>query len=167
MAYDQQTVQLLQGFSSAPWKGVVFRHMFANFPPDRENIRGARWNPPDAPAIYTSLARETCIAEAEYYIDLQSVRPSARRVVYRIEVSLERVLDLSAPADLVRIGLTRQNLVSTDHSDCQRIGGVVEWLQNDGLLVPSVRAEGFNLVIFPNRRKEGYRFRAIDSEEIN
>ena len=79
--------------------------MFAAFPPERENVRGARWNPPRTPAIYTSLSRDTVISEADYYIGLQPIRPSARRIIYRIEVALNSVLDLSDLPILFKIGL--------------------------------------------------------------
>lgn len=145
----------------------MFRHMFAAFPPERENVRGARWNPPQTPAIYTSLARKTAIAEADYYIGLQPIRPSARRIVYRIEVTLNSVLDLSDSQTLSELGLNDDLLASIEHSNCQMIGGAVEWLEHDGLLVPSARAEGVNLVIFPNRKKPDFQFDVLDSEELS
>lgn len=166
MIFDRETIQALEQFSPAPWEGIVFRHMFATFPPERENVRGARWNPPQTPAIYTSLIRETAVSEADYYIGLQPIKPRARRIVYRIGVTLNSVLDLSDRPTLSRLGLNEESLASIDHSDCQTIGGAVEWLAHDGLLVPSARAEGVNLVIFPNRKKPDYRFDVLDSEEL-
>lgn len=166
MVFDRETIQALEQFVPTPWEGIVFRHMFANFPPERENVRGARWNPPRTPAIYTSLVRETAISEADYYIGQQPIRPSARRVVYRIQVTLNSVVDLSARATLFKLGLQERSLASIDHCDCQAIGGAVEWLEHDGLLVPSARASGVNLVIFPNRKKPAYRFDILDSEEL-
>ena len=167
MVFDRETIQALEQFTPAPWKGIVFRHMFAAFPPERENRSGARWNPPQTPAIYTSLVRETAISEADYYIGLQPIRPSARRIVYRIEVTLHSVLDLSDSQTLAKLGLNQDSLASIHHSDCRMIGGAVEWLGHDGLLVPSARAEGMNLVIFPNRKTPDYRFEVLDSEELS
>jgi RES domain-containing protein len=45
--------------------------MFGDYPPDAENILGARWNPPGVAAIYTSLTREGALAEAEHQIAIQ------------------------------------------------------------------------------------------------
>ena len=53
---------------------------------------------------------------------------------YRIQVSLQSVLDLSAADALAGLGLNRAELVAIDHTACQRIGGAVEWLEHDGLL---------------------------------
>ena len=166
MVFDRETIQALEQFTPAPWEGIVFRHMFANFPPERENASGARWNPPPIPAIYTSLVRKTAIAEADYYISLQPIRPRARRVVYRIQVTLTSVFDLSGSPALSILGLNDESLASIDHSACRRVGGAVEWLGHDGLLVPSARTDGTNLVIFPNRKTPNYRFEVLDSEEL-
>lgn len=166
MVFDRETIQALEQFTPAPWEGVVFRHMFGSFPPERENVRGARWNPPETPAIYASLDRATAIAEADYHINLQPIRPQARRVVYRIEVALNYVLDFSDASRLSQLGLSEESLVSVDHSECQSIGGAVEWLEHDGLLVPSARTNGINLVIFPHRKKPNCRFDVLDSEEL-
>ena len=166
MVFDRETVEALERIKPASWEGIVFRHMFASFPPERENTRGARWNPAETSAIYASLDRDVVIAEADYYIGLQPVRPRARRVVYRIKVALNSVLDLSDSTTLSKVGLDGEPIASIDHSECQQIGGAVEWLDHDGLLVPSARAAGVNLVIFPNRKKPNYRFDVLDSEEL-
>jgi RES domain-containing protein len=112
------------------------------------------------------LERETALAEAAYYIALQPIRPRARRRIYRLNVALSSVIDLSDWDQLVTLGLSRGSLQSIDHADCQIIGGAVEWLRHDGLLVPSGRSEGTNLVIFPNRQGPDYEFEVLDFEEV-
>jgi RES domain-containing protein len=141
--------------------------MFASYPPDRENTLGARWNPPEVPAIYTSLARETVIAEAEYQLDMEPLRPPVRRTVYEIGLTLSAVLDLSSRSALGRLGISEHDLGANDHSACQVIGGAVEYLTHDGLLVPSARSPGgVNLVIYPNRQTSEYQFQILGQEII-
>lgn len=166
MNYDRQIVARLEEFNPQVWEGVVFRHMFGSFPPERENIKGARWNPPETPAIYTSLARETALAEADYYISLQPLRPTAIRKIYRINVALRSVLDLSRWDSLAAFGIDRKSFSAFDYSDTQMIGGAAEWLEHDGILVPSARGFGVNLVIFPNQQSQDYRFETVDFEEV-
>ena len=166
MIYDRQIIDALEKLRPAPWKGIVFRHMFGNFPPERENVRGARWNPPETPAIYASLNRETAIAEADYYVNLQPLRPRAVRKIYRIQISLNSVLDLSDWSNLDLLGLEKDSFASDDHINCQLVGGAVEWLRHDGMLVPSARASGTNLVVFPNRQKSDYEFKPLDFEQL-
>lgn len=166
MIFDRKTIELLEGFRQASWEGVVFRHMFGEIPPDRENITGARWNPAQIPAIYASLGQEVAVAEADYYISLQPLRPRAKRKIYRINVQLDSVLDLSNWETLANFGLNKESFNTIEHSACQLIGGAVEWLGHDGLLVPSARANGINLVIFPNRQKVNYRFEVFNYIEL-
>ena len=144
----------------------MYRHMFADYPPDRENTLGARWNPPKVPAIYTSLDRATVIAEAEYQISLEPLRPRARRTVYQVEVALSATLDLSAPGAPSGLGISSHDLAGMDHTVCQVIGGAAEHLDHDGLFVPSARASGINLVIYPNRQTVSYRFEVRSAEVI-
>ena len=44
MLSDEEIRELLAQVEVRRWKGHVYRHMFADIPPDRENVRGARWN---------------------------------------------------------------------------------------------------------------------------
>jgi hypothetical protein len=76
------------------------------------------------------------------------------------------VLDLTDKQSLLRVGITDDKLLSLDHSSCQLVGGAVNWLGHDGLLVLSARAQGLNLIIYPNQQTPGYEFRQVDMEEI-
>jgi RES domain-containing protein len=160
-------LQALAGISASPWRGAVYRHMFAAYLPERENTLGARWNPPEVPAIYTSLSRDGVLAEAEYQMSMEPLRPLVRRTLYEIGVTLSSVLDLSSPSLLNTLGLSLSDLATTDHTKCQIIGGAVEHLGHDGLLIPSARAlAATNLVIYPNRQTADYVFRVISKEVV-
>ena len=148
MVYPEDLLARLDSLGSAPWSGDVWRHMFGDNPPDRENVRGARWNPPDVAAIYTSLDRRVAIAEGDYAAAMQPLRPTAVRRIYRVRVRLSSVLDLSDRALLREVGIGDEQLAGIDQTPCRQVGGAVAWLQHDGLLVPSGRADGTNLVIF-------------------
>lgn len=168
MATDEQIFEALAQVPTEAWEGEVFRHMFASFPPEKENSSGARWNPPETPAIYTSLTRETALAESEYQIGAQPRRPKAKRTLYKIAIHLSSVLNISGEQVLRSLSLKTTDLTDIDFRVCQAIGGAVERLGHDGLLVPSARARGHNLVIFPNRQKQGsYRFEVISQEVID
>ncbi len=164
---DRELLQAIAGLPSSGWSGLVYRHMFADYRPDRENTLGARWNPPNVAAIYASLSRDTVIAEAEYQIGLEPLRPRVRRTVYEIAVTLSKVLDLSSRDVLHRLGLSADDLASIDHAACRRIGGAVEHLGHDGVLVPSAHATGgINLVIYPARQTAEYRFEVLAHQII-
>lgn len=168
MRFEAQILETLAGLPANAWEGEAFRHMFADIPPDRENTLGARWNAPEVPAIYTSLARDVAIAEADHQIAMQPRRPKARRSIYRIAVRLKSVLDISGPVTLAALGLDNVTLGALDMRKCQEIGSSAEHLEHDGLIVPSARAKGLNLIIFPNRTiEESYQFEVMDVEVID
>jgi len=149
MIYPPEMLDLLQAAAVSAWKGTVYRHMFGSHKPARSNTGGARWNPPGLEAIYTSCERETALAEAEYYISMQPLRPKAKRTLYTIRISLGNVIDLTGPRLLSQLGITDDVLSGVDHSSCRVIGAAVNWLGHDGLLVPSARRRGgTNLVIY-------------------
>ncbi len=158
-------VDRLNEIAPVPWRGQVYRHMFAGYPPDRENTGGARWNPAGIGAIYTSLERATSMAEAEYHLSLQPVRPRVRRTMYVIRVALGDTIRLTME-DLNHFGLTVDMLGSFDLEPCQAIGGAIATLGRDGMLVPSARTRGTNLVIFPANRSAEFTFETIDEQII-
>ena len=171
MLSDEEIRELLAQAEVRRWKGHVYRHMFAGIPPDRENVRGARWNASGVAAIYTSLHRRTALAEADFRLSLESVplRRDAARTIYRIQVELSTVVDLRAWDQLSQFGITRATLEGIKKSSlriCQQVGAGVDWHEYEGLLVPSARADGANLVIFPNNQRSGWQFEVADREEV-
>lgn len=166
MVYPPELLDRLQAISPAPWTGQAYRHMFGAYPPDAENIRGARWNPPGVAAIYTSLAREGALAEAEHQIAVQPIPPRAKRTIYTIELTLASVLDLTDSELLQSLGVGQAELTADDMTACRQLGGAVDWLERDGLLLPSARSPSTNLVIFPANRRADARFEILGAEPV-
>ncbi len=164
---DQDLLDAIAALPVIGFDGGTWRHMFGDNPPELANTGGARWNPPGVDAIYSSLERETAIAEGDYRLQLEPIRPRAKRTVYRLTVRLASVVDLRSPEVRRRLGLSDADLADLTMSKTSAVGGAVEWLGHDGMLVPSMRAEGTNLVIFPNRMEErDGRLDRIDSDVI-
>ena len=166
MIYEPQFLDFLQEQEGGNWDGEVFRHMFAYFPPHRENTGGARWNPSGVAAIYASLKRATALAESEHQISLQPVRPRVRRTIYRIQIRLDNALRLPQSA-LDHLGATAEVIAAIDLGPCQMIGGAVAWLEYDGMIVPSARHQGSNLVLFPTNQSVDYTFDVVGEEVID
>lgn len=167
MVVDEGVLARLERLTSAPFASEVFRHTLGATPPEKENNRGARWNPPGIHAIYTSLERPTAIAEGEHLLSLQVPRPRVRRVVHRIRVSLSRVFDLRSARILENVGVTADELRSDDHWGCRRVGEAANHLSADGLLVPSARSEGTNLVVLPRSNPGTFQFEVLESVVID
>ena len=167
MIYPPKVVDVLDSLSGHSWDGTCYRIMFADYEPDRENQRGARWNPPGTGAVYTALERETVVAEIDHAIQSQPVRPSATRTLYTIELRLGSVLDLSPKGLLPSVDVDVEALAAVDFSDCQVVGGACSWLGHDGILVPSARRDNaLNLVIFPANGSADYEFKVVDKEVL-
>lgn len=156
MIHDPALLDALERFDTEPWQGRVYRHMLGSAPPELANERGARWNPPGTPALYTSLGETTATAEGDHVIAMQPVPPRASRTIYELNVSIENLLDLTDAGRLAAIGVTEEDFESIPWEPCQRVGGAVAWLGHDGLLIPSVRdSDGSNLVIFTANQPRG------------
>ena len=118
--------------------------------PLRPNQRGARWNPPGVEALYCSLHALTAAAEVDFLVSLQSV-PVSKRGSVQLDVELTGVVDLSDLAPLASLGIERRELLAPSLDASRLIGHAVSWLGYAGLLVPSARHSGINLVIYTNQ----------------
>jgi RES domain-containing protein len=163
---SRELLEYLQSLETASFSGSVYRHMFGERPPTLENTLGARWNPPGVAAIYVSLERETVIAEGDHALAVQPLRPRIARWVYSVTVELSEVLDLSASDALKQTGVGSGELGGDDHAPCRAVGEAVAWLGYEGLLVPSARADGTNLVIFTANLKPDAVFDVGEREAV-
>lgn len=125
MIHDPALLDALERFDTEPWQGRVYRHMLGSTPPELVNERGARWNPPGTPALYTSLAGTTAKAEGDHVIAMQPVPPRASRTIYELDISIKSLLDLTDAGRLAAIGITEEDFESIPWEPCQRVGGAV------------------------------------------
>jgi RES domain-containing protein len=147
--YSNTLLEAVSKLSASPWDGVVFRHTFGSISPRKENQLGARWNPAEVPAIYCSLERETAIAEVDFHISLQPFKPTTERRVHRVEVRVPAVVDLTNWEILERLGISRSSYATVEPPRCKEVGGAIAFLGHSGILVPSARHDGLNLVVYP------------------
>lgn len=165
MIFDPKLLDRLQSLDPTRWSGRAHRYVVGRNPPTKANTRGARWNPPDVAAIYTALDRKTLLAELDYRLSLDVVRPK-EIFVYTISIELHNVLDLTPPDVLGNVGLSLDELGDIDYRRCQEVGGAVAWLEHDGLLVPSARADGSNVVVFPTNQQAEAVFEVLSEEQL-
>jgi RES domain-containing protein len=152
MIFEESLLKALEDRGTVPLSQIVWRVTISGQPPLRPNVRGARWNPADTAALYTSLDDVTARAEWEYLVDMQPVRPRGDLVVSRIDVRLKSVVDLADTEILRRqFGLELASLPEdvSGYLSCQQIGGAAAFLGRSAVLVPSLRhTKAVNLVIF-------------------
>lgn len=149
-AFDPDFLDALEGLTKTGWSGRVWRATIGDSLPLRPNIRGARWNSPGIEALYCSLTEGGARAEIDHLLRLQprEIRVGVR--VKQLEVSLRRILDLSNADSFKLLGHNVQDVLAEDTSIPQNIGRAASWLGVPGLLVPSARHAGTNLVVFTN-----------------
>jgi RES domain-containing protein len=165
LIFRPELLDSLEDIEPRRFSGVVFRHVLGDTAPLRANTRGARWNPPDVSALYTSLERKTAIAEGDFLISLQPIRPSVTRWIAQIQITLQRVIEIDE-VTLQKLGISREALEALDHAPCREIGGAVNWLGFEGLIVPSARSNGQNLVIYIGHQDPAGLFEVIGKEPL-
>jgi RES domain-containing protein len=164
--HDPTLLDAIEGLGEESLTDVtVWRHMFNDHEPELSNTGGARWNPAGLAAIYTSMERDTAIAEGQHAIDSQPLRPKARRYLYELRVSASKALRIEV-SDIGSLGLVWEDLESADFAACQRVGAHAAFLGYDALIVPSARATGANLVIFVDQLAPDATFERVNREQI-
>jgi RES domain-containing protein len=130
------------------WHTTAWRHVFEGTRPLRPNERGARWNPPGTEALYCSLDADTAIAEIDHLIALQPVPITKQRITYELDITIDKVIDLSTTEALRSVGLSMSDLIADAYGECATVGAAAAWLGYSAMIVPSARGEANNLVVF-------------------
>jgi RES domain-containing protein len=107
------------------------------------------------------------VAEIRNLLTTQPISPSVALTLHQIEVDLEQVADFQDMSRLSSIGVTPDELISAELTVCQNVGGASAWLGRAGLLVPSARAEGSNLVVFVNEIDPEAGLDIVSSETLD
>ena len=138
------------------YRGEAFRHMAARWedPLSGEGgrIHGGRFNPPDSfPVLYLCTTRPCAAAELRYrgerlVIGVEGLLP---RVLYRYEVSLDRVLDLTSGETLEHFGVTTQQVVGADLGIPRQIGEAAHATGSQAIRAPSATGVDEVLAVFP------------------
>lgn len=130
-------------------------------------ITGGRWNPRGGfAALYLGLDVPTVIAEfhrlaAKQHLDPDSFLP---RQLFRYEVELGSLVDLRELSTTEALGLTREDLASSDAGACQTVGAAAFVAGREGIIAPSATGNGEVLAVFLGRLSVGSTVRDVDSE---
>lgn len=177
-------VQLLAGLATA-WSGTLYRNSRVRFANEADLLtgtgsrqHGGRWNPKGIAAVYASLTPEAAMAEAlsqfRYYG--WNIAHAMPRLFVAIDVSLERVLDLTQGSIRQRLGVSAQRMVADDWrkiqwagavSLTQMIGQAAATAGLEGLLVPCPSDPASkNLVWFPGNLGRGAKIVVQKADEL-
>jgi RES domain-containing protein len=140
----------------ASYHGEAFRHMAARWdnPLSGEGARihGGRFNPPDSfPVLYLCTTRPCAVTElrhlgARQVIGITGLLP---RVLYRYQLDLDRILDLTSEATLTALGVSPMQITGADLSPTRVIGGLAHAMELQAIRAPSAAGVDEVLSVFP------------------
>lgn len=140
--------------------GPVWRVVTDGVDPLRAGRAGGRWDDGSFDVLYTSGARDGALAEAWFHVSRgQPVVPSKiRNRVYRFDVALDRVLDLSAAGKLAGLGMNMAEYGRlayaqrvSEYPAPQQIAEVAHFYEYEALIVPNARWPASNVVVLTER----------------
>jgi RES domain-containing protein len=163
-----------QQFKLSPFDGIVHRifdpgHGFLET--IGSYLSGGRWNRQSVyGALYTSLSKETAIAENRHIAERKKIKPSelGRRDHVVIQVQLTRVVDLTHSGFYVSLNVPQETILNDTHSSrqlCLEIADQARRIGSEAFLVPSATRLGVNLVIYMDCLHPGWLLHEIDREE--
>lgn len=152
------------------YTGEVFRHVASGrHPLSGAGARsvGGRWNPPQSFAtLYLAESNATVEAEFRRMAERQdlALEQFLPRRIYRIDVELQAVVDITQPASLAP-ALAKLDLSSEDLGATQAVGEAAQYLGREAILAPSATGTGLVLAVFIDRLLPESRVEAVDFEE--
>jgi RES domain-containing protein len=138
------------------YSGEAFRHMAAQWDDplsgEGARIQGGRFNPPDSfPVLYLCATRPCAAAELRLrgerlVIGVEGLLP---RVLYRYDVSLDQVLDLTSGETLDHLGITTAQIIGADLTIPRQIGESAHATGSQAIRAPSATGVDEVLAMFP------------------
>jgi RES domain-containing protein len=184
-AFEQFSRQLKESLFQ-PWKGTIYRVTTLRYRDPRMILvgegsyrNGGRWNAIGSfRAVYGSIDDVVALAESKANAQYANLPYPFResRLVVAVEVSLSRVVDLTAADILEMLGVTEEELRREDwrkvqeqgvESLTQALGRALFADKAEGLLARSVRVQnGLNVVYFPENKLRDSEVRLWEAKQL-
>lgn len=166
---DPELLERLEGLAKRPFEGVAHRVVWRN----RSAVQGSsagrgRWNDPDGDfeILNTSLVRDGAAAEFEAFWSLFEQWPDRRASNWELRLRLKRVVELGFE-ELEQLGVGKADYGAREYARTQEISDAFNHLGCDGLIVPSARYEGKNLIVFMQNLDKDCVVNAVESVEFS
>ena len=147
---DPDLLRRLEACIQQAFEGTVQRVVWADASPlqGSSGARG-RWNSPNGgfEVLNTSMEGDGAAAEFEAFWSLFEQRPDRAALNWTLRVRLDRVVELDF-AQLELLGVRQAEYEGRDYARTREISEALNHLGCDGLIVPSARHEGKNLIVY-------------------
>lgn len=164
LVHDFNLVDQLDGLPKTTFSNEVYRATRLSLDPLAFSTNGGRWAPRGKVAVlYTSLQRDGALAEVVYYWTQLTPIRNIPMALHRIQLKLDQSLRL-IKTDLPTLGIALDDYNSTNYKRTQEVGAAVNFLGCDGLIVPSARWKGENLVIFSDNFNLANPLEVVETE---
>ena len=166
---DPDLLERLEGLAKGAFEGIAYRVVWR----DRSAVQGSnvsrgRWNDPDwrFEILNTSLSPDGAAAEFEAFWSLFEQRPNRRASNWKLRLRLKRVVELGFE-ELEQLGVGRAGFGARGYARTQEISAALNYLACDGLIAPSARYEGKNLIVFTENLDKDCVLEAVESVEFS
>lgn len=142
---------------------TAYRNIAPRYDPrsgEGARIHRGRFNPPGSfPTLYLCETRNCVVAELtrqgmRNVVGVEGILP---RWVYRYELQLEHVLDLTDQQVRDHLGLTSEHLTSDDWTVCQQLGTAAHDSGDQGIRTPSATGVDVVIAVFTELAAPGLR----------
>jgi RES domain-containing protein len=163
---DPDLVERLDALPRVSRVAVTFRHVSVGRQPlsgEGARIQGGRWNPPESfPTLYLAESQDVMVAEFRRLAVRTGRSPAdfLPRELYRIDIALGVLVDLTDPAAVTAVGLSPESMRSDDLGACQAVGLAAHYLGLEGVHAASAAGEGRVIAVFTDRVRPSSRLTA-------
>lgn len=138
----------------SPFSGEGWRHLSPRHDPlsgEGARLHGGRFNPAGSfPVLYICRTRPCVVAELQRFGERQAIGVEGLlpRHLYRYDIRLDRVLDLTSAGVRGEVGLGLEVLTGPDWAACQDLGATAHALGVQAILSPSAAGVDEVLAVF-------------------
>jgi len=175
--HDRALLDALEAITPVPYCGPVWRVCRKERDATLPWTVVGRWSDGSFAVLYTSLESNTCLAEVYFhYCQKQPVPPSKIRFsLNELKIDLTQSLRLLDTSQLDSVGVTDplfyersfQKVVHHTYPITQAVGAAANFLGYDGLLVPSARIKGTNVVLLTDNITPEREIQQISSQDVD
>ncbi|MBY6242794.1 RES family NAD+ phosphorylase [Methylosinus sp. Sm6] len=151
-ARDLQLLDAIDAFPRDPFEGRTWRVAPAGRDPTLGGPSQSRWCNGAFDVLYTSLERDGAISEVHALLSLQPVFPSKPAwFCFELAVRSTKTLRLADLSTLQTLGVEAADYPRRNYERTQSIADAAFFLGFDGVVTPSARWPGANLILFTSR----------------